>query len=132
VLRRLAPLLALALAPCSCERAADPARTLDQYVEADEVASQHHGTVVRIHGYVAPGTTMQGPGGTYRFRVVRRRGGVEVTYGELLPERFQDKLEVIVTGKLAADGASLEATELVTKCPSDYEALPQWTSDAAP
>lgn len=126
----------------ACDREADPqaaprattqAATLDQYVEADELTEEQRGTTLSVHGYVAPGSVMLNSStGETRFRLVRRKAGIDVTYRETLPDRFQEKLEVIVKGKLASDGASIEASELVAKCPSDYESLPQWTPDAAP
>jgi cytochrome c-type biogenesis protein CcmE len=117
---------ALALPTC------DSPRTLDQYVEADEITPRYRGVIVKVHGYVAPASVARDSSGVHRFRVVRRQGGVDVTYADALPDRFQDKLEVIVTGTLGDDGTSMHATELVAKCPSDYEALPQWTADQAP
>lgn len=47
-------------------------------------------------------------------------GALTVRYGGAAPSTFGNGVTAICTGKIADDGA-LEATELVTKCPSKYE-----------
>jgi len=44
-----------------------------------------------------------------------------VMFTGIVPDTFEDDAEVIVTGRLAANG-TFEGQELVAKCPSKYEA----------
>ncbi|MDE3013573.1 MAG: cytochrome c maturation protein CcmE, partial [Gemmatimonadota bacterium] len=45
-------------------------------------------------------------------------------YRAALPDTFTDKSEVVLEGRLRADGV-FEATTLLTKCGSRYEASPE-------
>ncbi len=45
---------------------------------------------------------------------------VKVVYNGAVPSTFGDGVTAIVTGKLAANG-SIDADEMITKCPSKYE-----------
>ena len=47
-----------------------------------------------------------------------------VEYRDALPDTFTDKVEVVLEGRLRADGV-FEATTLLTKCGSRYEASPE-------
>ena len=48
----------------------------------------------------------------------------QVEYRDALPDTFTDEVEVVLEGKLRADGV-FEATTLLTKCGSRYEAAPE-------
>ncbi|MDH3208149.1 MAG: cytochrome c maturation protein CcmE, partial [Gemmatimonadota bacterium] len=47
-----------------------------------------------------------------------------VEYRDALPDTFTDDVEVVLEGKLGADGV-FRATTLLTKCGSRYEAAPE-------
>jgi cytochrome c-type biogenesis protein CcmE len=47
---------------------------------------------------------------------------VAVLYAGLMPDAFADGREVVVEGTYYQDRRILEASKLVTKCPSKYEA----------
>jgi len=87
---------------------------------------------IRIGGHVVKGTIAQRPGTLdYHFRVqpipeMAKRPemvgeSMPVMFTGIVPDTFEDDAEVIVTGRLAANG-TFEGQELVAKCPSKYEA----------
>ncbi|MEM1025555.1 MAG: cytochrome c maturation protein CcmE [Myxococcota bacterium] len=87
---------------------------------------------IRIGGHVVPGSIAQRPGTLdYHFRVrpipemAKRPEMVghtmPVMFSGIVPDTFEDDAEVIVTGRLTANG-TFEGQELVAKCPSKYEA----------
>lgn len=104
-----------------------------EHLEVDDLTPAHHGRTVRVHGWVAPGSIAQrqSPPST-RFTLVRGDGSLTVEHSGPLPDRFQERLEAIVTGTLADDGKVLHATDLVAKCPDDYSTLPSWPEHGGP
>ena len=99
-------------------------------LELDELTASHRGARVRVHGHVAADPILQRSAGAaaaapaYRFVIEGRGAKLVVDFDGPLPDRFQNKLEVMVTGTLASDGASLHGDDLVAKCPDRYEAAP--------
>ena len=86
----------------------------------------------RMGGYVVKDSILQKKGTSeYLFEVrpidarmqypEAKDKTIRVRYAGLVPDTFKDDSEVIVTGKLKPDG-SFEATDLLAKCPSKYEA----------
>lgn len=63
----------------------------------------------------------EGVGSLYRFYVNEGGQTIPVAYRGLAPDTFKEGGEVVVTGRLLSDG-SLEATEILAKCASKYEA----------
>jgi hypothetical protein len=101
-------------------RGAEPGIT--EYVEADALGPGHAGRRLQVHGFVRPGSILKnGQTGAIRFAIGARDPGVVVEFTGVLPDRFQEKLEVVVTGTLSADGKTLAGDELVAKCPSSYD-----------
>lgn len=104
-----------------------------EFYEVDELRAKHHGSHVRVHGWVKPGTIMQrADPPSIRFELVRGDATLTVKYAGPPPDRFQDRLETIVTGTLSDDGASFQAEDLVAKCPDDYDTLPAWPEHGGP
>ncbi len=99
-------------------------------LELDEITSAHRGARVRVHGHVAADPILQRSGGdataapAYRFVIEGRGARLAIDYDGALPDRFQNKLEVMITGTLSSDGASLHGDDLIAKCPDRYEAAP--------
>jgi cytochrome c-type biogenesis protein CcmE len=89
------------------------------------------GKAVRVHGYVAEGSIDRDvPGRQVRFEVQETaphaggtaHGALLVTYVSLeTPDLFKDGAEVVVEGRLASDGR-FEATNVLAKCPSKFQA----------
>jgi len=83
---------------------------------------------VKVSGKVIPGTYERVEGELlHRFRVrdlVDESVTFEVEYRDALPDTFTDEAEVVLEGRLNAAGV-FQATTLLTKCGSRYEAAPE-------
>jgi cytochrome c-type biogenesis protein CcmE len=83
---------------------------------------------VKVSGKVIPGTYERVQGELlHRFRVrdlVDESVTFEVEYRDALPDTFTDEAEVVLEGRLDSDGV-FQATTLLTKCGSRYEAAPE-------
>ena len=82
---------------------------------------------VRVAGHVAPGTIVGlGGNGPIRFAISDQAAGTQhvsplpVVYEGLVPDVFNDNIEVVVQGHYT--GERFEATMLLAKCPSKFEA----------
>ncbi len=60
-------------------------------------------------------------GATYQFLVHEGGEILRVSYKGFVPDTFHEGSEVVVTGSLNSD-SSFEATEILAKCASKYEA----------
>lgn len=87
-----------------------------------------HGVGVKVSGRVVPGTYEQGQGELQHRFLVRDLEDEEVrfpvVYQDILPDTFTDDVEVVLEGRFREDGV-FEATSLLTKCGSRYEASPE-------
>lgn len=101
---------------------------LAYYKHVDEVASQPeawYGKSLQLHGYVVPASifvnkrTLQ-----YRFQVESNGKVMPATYTGVVPDTFKDEAEVVLKGRLSADGFSVDPNGVMAKCPSKYEAKP--------
>jgi hypothetical protein len=93
-----------------------------EYHEADALGPEHAGRRVKAHGFVREGSIQRHTEtGAIRFEIGTRDPPLVVRYTGVLPDQFQEKLEVIVTGELASDGRTLTSDDLVAKCPTSYE-----------
>lgn len=78
----------------------------------------------RVNGKVETGSIEREPSGRrVRFTIKDQVGGAElpVDYTGIIPDTFVDDADVVVEGKNREDGV-FEATTLLAKCPSKYEA----------
>ena len=90
------------------------------------------GQSARVHGFVTPGSIERDvPGRQVRFHVQElaphaggaATGGLPVVYASLeVPDLFKDGAEVVVEGRMTAAGGSFQATNVLAKCPSKFEA----------
>lgn len=99
------------------------------YFEMDEYLArraQHVGEDLRVKGWVRAGS-MRWDARTneLRFDLARKDGSepVAVEYRGILPDMFAEGREVVVEGRAAASG--LTARQIMTSCPSKYEAQAQ-------
>jgi len=85
---------------------------------------------VKVSGQVVPGSHQETMNGNllHRFLVhdlddpsVR----IPVEFRSTLPDTFTEEVEVVLGGRYRADGV-FEATEVLTKCGSRYEAMPEY------
>jgi cytochrome c-type biogenesis protein CcmE len=79
---------------------------------------------VKVGARVVPGSIERLPGGReYHFRVTDGNKTVPVTFHGIAPDTFTDSVDVVVEGRLGADG-TFQATTLLAKCASRYENAP--------
>jgi cytochrome c-type biogenesis protein CcmE len=94
-------------------------------VEADP---SFHDVGVKVGGRVVQGTYERVDGELlHRFTVrdlVDETKTFRVEFRDALPDTFTDDIEVVLEGRLRRDGV-FEATTLLTKCASRYEASPE-------
>lgn len=87
-----------------------------------------HEVGVKVSGRVVPGSYAQGEGDLLHHFTVRDLENEEntfpVEFRDVLPDTFSDEVEVVVEGRYREDGV-FEATAVLTKCGSRYEAAPE-------
>lgn len=99
---------------------------LVQRVEADPTFRD---VGVRISGQVVPGSyaRAEGPQLVHTFVIHDLEDPsvtIPVEFRDALPDTFADDVEVVLEGRLQANG-TFAATTLTTKCASRYEAAPE-------
>jgi cytochrome c-type biogenesis protein CcmE len=57
----------------------------------------------------------------YRFKVQSNGSVVQANYAGVVPDTFKEGSEVVLKGKLTADGFHVERGGIMAKCPSKYE-----------
>jgi cytochrome c-type biogenesis protein CcmE len=86
-----------------------------------EDPAQRDGTR-RINGKVVPGSIERLPTGQdVRFEMSDGARSLRVAYRGIVPDTFVDEADVVVEGVLGPDG-TFQASTLLAKCPSKYEA----------
>jgi cytochrome c-type biogenesis protein CcmE len=87
--------------------------------------STFRGVGVKVGARVVPGSIQRYPGGReYAFRVTDGAKTMPVVYRGIAPDTFTDGVDVVVEGRMAADG-TFHATTLLAKCASRYESAPE-------
>ena len=98
---------------------------LMQRVDADPT---FHDVGVKVSGKVVSGSYRRVEGELLHVFTVRDLIDESVTFPaefrDALPDTFTDDVEVVLEGRLRPDGV-FEATTLLTKCGSRYEAAPE-------
>ena len=78
---------------------------------------------VRINGRLVPGSVQVKPGTSHhRFSLEKRDMQVVVSYEGILPDTMAEGQDIVVQGTYNASKKEFVATEVLTKCPSKYEA----------
>jgi cytochrome c-type biogenesis protein CcmE len=96
------------------------------YFEMDEFLAQrteHAGEDMRVKGWVRAGSVQWNAStNALAFELARQDGSspVPVAYQGILPDRFAEGREVVVEGRYDVPG--LHAKQIMTSCPSKYEA----------
>lgn len=91
--------------------------------ELQQMKSRVDGRGVRINARVAPGSIRKQPGTLdYTFVLTDGTHRVTVHYRGAVSDLFKDNAEVVVEGRYDARRNHIEATRLLTKCPSKYQA----------
>jgi cytochrome c-type biogenesis protein CcmE len=105
----------------------------EYFKHVDEVIAQRtalQGKQLQLHGYVIPGSIFKEENTLeYTFKVQNNpiRSGepgntMAVSYTGIVPDTFKGEAEVVLRGKLTADGFHADPNGVVAKCPSKYEA----------
>jgi cytochrome c-type biogenesis protein CcmE len=96
----------------------------EYFKHVDEVLSNREaweGKRLQLHGYVVPGSILQRPNTfDYRFKVQNNGRTLEASYSGIVPDTFKDEAEVVLRGRLTAEGFQTEKNGVVAKCPSKY------------
>lgn len=99
-----------------------------ELIERVEADPGFHDVGVKVSGKVVPGTYRRVEGELTHVFTVADLADESVTfvaeYRDALPDTFTDDVEVVLEGKLGADGV-FHANTLLTKCGSRYEAAPE-------
>lgn len=94
------------------------------YVTVPEFLAQGGSTAtnVRVNGKVVAGSIERLPTGQdVTFTMAGEGAEIRVAYHGIIPDTFVDGADVVVEGGLRSDGV-FEASTLLAKCPSKYEA----------
>ena len=84
--------------------------------------STRAGEPLRVHGQVVAGSIERDDTGlVHKFLIEEGGKTVPVVYYDLVPDTFEDLADAVVEGSFAAAG-TFQATFLMAKCPSKYEA----------
>ena len=105
----------------------------EYFKHVDEVVADRQaweGKPLQLHGYVIPGSILVKPNTMdIRFQVQNNpiRAGepghvMNVTYSGIVPDTFKGEAEVVLHGKLTAEGFKTDPNGVMAKCPSKYEA----------
>jgi len=104
------------------------------YFEMDEFLAQraaHAGEDLRVKGWVRSGSMRwDAATSSLAFELARKDGTepVPVAYKGILPDMFAEGREVVVEGRYETPG--LRAKQIMTSCPSKYEAAQQKQDEA--
>ncbi len=94
---------------------------------AERVASDSslYDVGLRVGGNVVKGSiTRNVASQTITFEITDGGATFPVLYRGLAPDTFTDEVEVVVEGRLAIEG-TIQATTVLAKCGSRYEAVPE-------
>ena len=99
--------------------------SLQYYLTAGELQAkqiEYRGKTLKVAGKAANIQQRVEDGkNTYHFNVLEGGASIPVTYAGFVPDTFKEGAEVVVTGKLLADG-TIQSSEILAKCASKYEA----------
>jgi cytochrome c-type biogenesis protein CcmE len=97
----------------------------EYYKHVDEVMTSPHaweGKRLQLHGFVVPGSILvRRDSLEYKFKVQNKGSVVDASYTGVVPDTFKDEAEVVLKGRLNADGFHTEANGVMAKCPSKYD-----------
>jgi cytochrome c-type biogenesis protein CcmE len=102
---------------------------VNPYLSVTQVAlnfNRYSGKSIQVMGIVEPGSFIRGDGGTIKFTLTDGQESLQVQFTGATPQNLDEGKDVVAVGSLTGE-ASLEAEQLLVKCPSKYEGenLPQ-------
>ncbi len=97
----------------------------EYYKRVDEVMTnpaQWEGKALRLHGFVVRDSILRRRDSLdYRFQIQNKGRTVPVVYSGIVPDTFKDDAEVVLKGRLQADGFHVDPNGVMAKCPSKYD-----------
>jgi cytochrome c-type biogenesis protein CcmE len=97
----------------------------EYYKHVDEVAvnpGPWHGKNLQLHGFVVPNSILRRRDTLeYRFKIHSKGAVIDASYVGIVPDTFKDDSEVVLKGRLEADGFHVAPNGVMAKCPSKYE-----------
>ena len=97
------------------------------FFTVDEAVSQSKslvGQTIRVKGKVVDGSIEGAKGDVGRtFSISEKGETIRISYDKAMPDTFKEDVQVVATGTIAESG-TLEAEEILVKCPSRYEGKP--------
>jgi cytochrome c-type biogenesis protein CcmE len=97
----------------------------EYYKHVDEVMTspqQWEGKRLQLHGFVVPGSILEKRDSLeFKFKVQNKGRVLDASYTGVVPDTFKDEAEVVLKGRLEADGFHTEANGVMAKCPSKYD-----------
>jgi cytochrome c-type biogenesis protein CcmE len=97
----------------------------EYYKHVDEVMTspqQWEGKRLQLHGFVVPGSILEKRDSLeFKFKVQNKGRVVDASYTGVVPDTFKDEAEVVLKGRLEADGFHTEPNGVMAKCPSKYD-----------
>ena len=95
-------------------------KTVDEFTNESKALE---GKTVRLSGLLVPNSLRQKEGTQdFLFDLTKAGKTIRVSYTGMLPDSFDSGRDIIAQGNLAENDSVFEATEILTKCPSKYEA----------
>ena len=96
----------------------------EYYLTASEVKAMGEkaiGQPIKVGGRVVDGSVQHEKGAnSVAFALADEKQSLQVAYTGVIPDSFQPNVDVIVEGKMGADG-TFKASNLLAKCASKYE-----------
>jgi cytochrome c-type biogenesis protein CcmE len=107
----------------------------EYYKHVDEVMASPeawHGKNLQLHGFVVKDSILRKRDSLeYRFKVQSKGAVIDATYTGIVPDTFKDESEVVLKGRLDANGFHVAPNGVMAKCPSKYEAKKGLTGPGA-
>ena len=107
----------------------------EYYKHVDEVMvnpEAWQGKNLQLHGFVVKDSILRKRDSLeYRFKVQSKGAVIDATYTGIVPDTFKDESEVVLKGRLSADGFHVAPKGVMAKCPSKYESKKGLTGPGA-
>ncbi len=99
-------------------------------ITADPAAWQ--GKNLQVHGFIVEKSILRRPDSLdWRFEIENNGEILRAEYTGIVPDTFTDGAEVVVRGRLGANGIEVVPNGVMAKCPSKYEPKASVSADAA-
>jgi cytochrome c-type biogenesis protein CcmE len=96
---------------------------INPYLSVTQVVlnfERYSGKNLQVMGVVESGSFIRGDGGTIQFTLTDGQESLPVQFTGTTPQNFDEGKDVVAVGSLTSE-ASLDAAQILVKCPSKYE-----------